>query len=158
MVTRSPMRIFWRKLPVPNKSSLFIFKALIFRAFLFLMNFYLIVFNIAWLIIENIKNIWMKYFALVLCAVFVFFALVQFNDPDPFIWVPIYLFSSYTSFCSYKTYYNPMLLSLLCLGYFIGAIALFPPSVSNWIFVEEKVKSLNFNWILLFQLPEGLNW
>jgi hypothetical protein len=98
----------------------------------------------------------MKYFALVLCAVFVFFALVQFNDPDPFIWVPIYLFSSYTSFCSYKTYYNPMLLSLLCLGYFIGAIALFPPSVSNWIFVEEKAKSLKMNMPFIEEARESM--
>jgi hypothetical protein len=98
----------------------------------------------------------MKYFALVLCAVFVFFALVQFNDPDPFIWVPVYLFSSYTSFCSYKTYYNPMLLSLLCLGYFIGAIALFPPSVSNWIFVEEKAKSLKMNMPFIEEARESM--
>ena len=49
-----------------------------------------------------------------------------------------------------------MLLSLLCLGYFIGAIALFPPSVSNWIFVEEKAKSLKMNMPFIEEARESM--
>ncbi len=49
-----------------------------------------------------------------------------------------------------------MLLSLLCLGYIIGAIALFPPSVSNWISVEEEAKSLKMNMPFIEEARESM--
>jgi Transmembrane family 220, helix len=37
----------------------------------------------------------MKILNIVLAVLFVLFAAVQYNDPDPYIWVPIYLFCAY---------------------------------------------------------------
>jgi hypothetical protein len=34
----------------------------------------------------------MKFFNIFFCIVFVLFAGVQYNDPDPYLWVPIYLY------------------------------------------------------------------
>ena len=34
----------------------------------------------------------MKIFNIIFCIVFVLFAAVQYNDPDPYLWVPIYLY------------------------------------------------------------------
>lgn len=34
----------------------------------------------------------MRILQLFICVVFVLFAIVQYNDPDPFIWIPIYGF------------------------------------------------------------------
>ncbi|RPE14341.1 hypothetical protein EGT74_05045 [Chitinophaga lutea] len=36
----------------------------------------------------------MKIFNVVFCVLFVLFAALQFNDPDPYIWVPIYLYGA----------------------------------------------------------------
>ncbi|RNL53773.1 transmembrane 220 family protein [Pedobacter jejuensis] len=37
----------------------------------------------------------MKIFNLVFCILFVVSAALQYNDPDPYIWVPIYLFGAW---------------------------------------------------------------
>ena len=34
----------------------------------------------------------MKFFNIIFCVVFILFAVVQYNDPDPYLWVPIYLY------------------------------------------------------------------
>lgn len=36
----------------------------------------------------------MKIFNVVFCVLFVLFAALQLNDPDPFIWMPIYLYGA----------------------------------------------------------------
>lgn len=36
----------------------------------------------------------MKIFNIVFCLLFVLFAVLQYNDPDPYIWVPIYLYAA----------------------------------------------------------------
>ncbi|PUZ29035.1 hypothetical protein DCC81_06075 [Chitinophaga parva] len=39
----------------------------------------------------------MKVFNIVWCVLFIVFAALQYNDPDPYIWMPIYLYGAY--FC-----------------------------------------------------------
>ncbi len=34
----------------------------------------------------------MKYFNYIFTLVFILFAAVQYNDPDPYLWIPIYLY------------------------------------------------------------------
>ena len=36
----------------------------------------------------------MKIFNIVWCILFIIFAGLQYNDPDPYVWVPIYLFGA----------------------------------------------------------------
>ncbi len=36
----------------------------------------------------------MKVFNIVWCVLFVLFAALQYNDPDPYVWVPIYLYTA----------------------------------------------------------------
>lgn len=36
----------------------------------------------------------MKIFNLIWCVLFIVFAGLQYNDPDPYIWVPIYLYGA----------------------------------------------------------------
>ena len=36
----------------------------------------------------------MKIFNIFFCVVFIVFAALQYNDPDPYIWVPIYLYTA----------------------------------------------------------------
>ena len=43
----------------------------------------------------------MKFFNIFFCIVFVLFAIVQYNDPDPYLWIPIYLFPSLLCFLQF---------------------------------------------------------
>ena len=39
----------------------------------------------------------MKVFNIIWCILFIIFAGLQYNDPDPYVWMPIYLYGAY--FC-----------------------------------------------------------
>ncbi|RFS22739.1 hypothetical protein DVR12_13170 [Chitinophaga silvatica] len=56
----------------------------------------------------------MKVFNIVFCFLFVLFAGLQYNDPDPYVWVPIYLYSAVL--CGYaaagKFYFKAYLLGI----------------------------------------------
>ena len=84
----------------------------------------------------------MRFVLVFLGIIYILFALVQINDPDPILWILIYLIPASISFYLLKWRINPFLLLGLGIIYFIGAIYLFPPSVSEWISVEEEAKSL----------------
>ncbi len=55
----------------------------------------------------------MKVFNLVFTLVFVLFAALQYNDPDPFLWIPIYLFAAFLCWKAFKGVY---LTSLMWVG------------------------------------------
>jgi len=44
----------------------------------------------------------MKIFNLVFAILFVVSAALQYNDPDPYIWIPIYLFGAFLCWSSYQ--------------------------------------------------------
>ncbi len=74
----------------------------------------------------------MKILNIILCILFILFAAVQYNDPDPYIWVPIYLFTA--GVCGYAAYgkydRNVTLAGLLILGLFMIS---YIPDVMDWI-------------------------
>jgi len=50
---------------------------------------------------------WMKIFNLFFCLVFILFAALQYNDPDPYIWVPIYLYTSALCWLAFRNKFYP---------------------------------------------------
>jgi hypothetical protein len=63
----------------------------------------------------------MKYIALFFTLVFLLFAGWQYNDPDPILWIPIYLIAAYATFRTYQGKANPeMLLVLIVLSFAAG--------------------------------------
>lgn len=36
----------------------------------------------------------MKVFNIIFCVLFIVFAALQYNDPDPYLWIPIYLYAA----------------------------------------------------------------
>ena len=36
----------------------------------------------------------MKVFNIIFCLIFIVFAALQYNDPDPYLWMPIYMYTS----------------------------------------------------------------
>ena len=61
----------------------------------------------------------MKNLYLILGLLFVSFAAVQYNDPDPYIWAPYYLLVAGACFLTYTNRYNKLLTLVLigCLLY-----------------------------------------
>src|SRR5215212_11751156 len=58
----------------------------------------------------------MRIFNYVFIGIFILFAALQYNDPDPYIWIPIYLYAAFLCYRALRKKYNPVL-------YFIGLVA-----------------------------------
>jgi hypothetical protein len=85
----------------------------------------------------------MRLFSYFIGVLFILFALVQFNDPDPLLWIVIYLIPATFAFAFTHKKINRNLLAAFGILYLMGAIYLFPMHISEWIVAEEKSKSLN---------------
>lgn len=62
----------------------------------------------------------MKIFNLIFIVLFIISAALQYNDPDPYVWVPVYLYGAFLCYQAYRRYYNPVLYAigfLLYTGY-----------------------------------------
>jgi hypothetical protein len=49
----------------------------------------------------------MKIFNLIFCLVFIACAVLQYNDPDPYLWIPIYLFSAALCWFAFRNKFYP---------------------------------------------------
>jgi hypothetical protein len=66
----------------------------------------------------------MKLLNLILSILFVVFAALQYNDPDPFIWIPIYLLAAFLCWRAYKGIYHRSLYAVAIGIYLLYAIYL----------------------------------
>lgn len=48
-----------------------------------------------------------KLFNIFFCIVFILFAAVQYNDPDPYVWMPIYLYTAILCWLAFRNKYFP---------------------------------------------------
>ena len=67
----------------------------------------------------------MKIFNLVFSILFVLFAALQYNDPDPYLWIPLYLFSAVLCWLAFRNKYYPSLFLTAILIYSLYAAYLF---------------------------------
>ncbi len=49
----------------------------------------------------------MKIFNIFFCLAFILFAALQYNDPDPYLWVPIYLYTAVLCWLAAKDKFYP---------------------------------------------------
>src|SRR4051812_35591517 len=49
----------------------------------------------------------MKIFNIFFCVVFILFAAVQYNDPDPYVWMPIYLYAAALCWLAFRNKFYP---------------------------------------------------
>ena len=67
----------------------------------------------------------MKVLNIFLILVFILSAGLQYNDPDPYLWIPIYLYGAFLCYLAYKHKYNSTFF-LIGLAVYIGyAVYLF---------------------------------
>jgi hypothetical protein len=67
----------------------------------------------------------MKAFNIFFIILFIFSAAVQYNDPDPYIWVPLYLYGAFLCWQSLKGIYRKPLYVAGLLVYSVYGIYLF---------------------------------
>ena len=77
----------------------------------------------------------MKIFNIVFCLLFVFSAALQYNDPDPYVWMPIYLYGAALCWLAFRDRYYPKACIAGIIVYTAYAIYLFfaKDGVLDWI-------------------------
>lgn len=70
----------------------------------------------------------MKTFNIVFIVLFILFAALQYNDPDPYVWMPIYLYAAFLCYQAIKDRYQPVL-------YIIGLIVYI--AYTAYLFVDK---------------------
>ena len=64
----------------------------------------------------------MKYIALIFTIIFLLFAGLQYNDPDPLLWIPLYLVAVYVNFRTFQGKANAEMLLVLIVLSFAGGM------------------------------------
>lgn len=85
----------------------------------------------------------MKVFNFIFCFFFIGFAALQYNDPDPYLWIPIYMYAAVLCWFAFRNKYYPYAL-LLGIGiYSIYAVyKIFDENgVWDWI-TEHKAENI----------------
>ncbi len=77
----------------------------------------------------------MKVFNLFFCLLFIFSAALQYNDPDPYLWMPIYMYGAVLCWLAFRNKYYPKAYLIGIFIYLGYAIYLFfaKDGVLDWI-------------------------
>lgn len=77
----------------------------------------------------------MKILNIFFCIVFIFFAALQYNDPDPYVWMPIYLYAAGLCLLAARNKFYPRAYWLGILVYSCYAVYKFfcQDGVLDWI-------------------------
>ena len=67
----------------------------------------------------------MKIFNLTFCLLFIFSAALQYNDPDPYVWMPIYMYGAVLCWLAFRNKFYPKAYLIGIIIYFIYAVGLF---------------------------------
>ena len=70
----------------------------------------------------------MRVFNIIFIVLFIIFAALQYNDPDPYLWIPLYLFGSYLCFTALKKQYKPV---LYCIGLVVYGV------YAEYLFIDK---------------------
>ncbi len=81
----------------------------------------------------------MKVFNIIFCFLFIVFAGLQYNDPDPYVWMPIYLFSAFCCGMAARQRFYPRMYLTGIAVYFVYAVYLFftKDGVVDWVSQHE---------------------
>lgn len=92
----------------------------------------------------------MKITNLILAAMFLLFAFVQINDPDPLLWIAIYgVMAVVCIMAAFRSYLKPLLWILLA-GFIVYMVILWP-GLNEWLHQEDK--SVLFDEGMKMQFP-----
>jgi hypothetical protein len=77
----------------------------------------------------------MKFFNLLFCLLFIFSAALQYNDPDPYVWMPIYMYGAVLCWLAFRNKFYPKACLIGIIVYSVYAAGLFfwKDGVWDWI-------------------------
>jgi hypothetical protein len=77
----------------------------------------------------------MRIFNMAFFIIFVIFAALQYNDPDPYVWIPIYGYAAVLCFLAFRRRYYPSayLLGVIVYAAYAGYKLMEPDGVIDWI-------------------------
>ncbi|SEM38156.1 Transmembrane family 220, helix [bacterium A37T11] len=116
----------------------------------------------------------MRIFNFIWCFLFIIFAALQYNDPDPYIWMPIYLYAAVLCYLAAKKQFFPkayfwgIFLYLIYAGYLL----LLRHNILDWFehhHVNDIVEHMKadkpwieetreFGGLLILVIVLGLDW
>lgn len=79
----------------------------------------------------------MRIFNIVFIFLFIIFAVLQYNDPDPYIWMPIYLYAAFLCYQALQHRYSKALYIIGLVVYLIYGAWLFFDKVGVLDWMEE---------------------
>ncbi|MGL4630138.1 MAG: transmembrane 220 family protein [Leadbetterella sp.] len=85
----------------------------------------------------------MKVFQIILIVIYSLSAAVQYNDPDPYIWIPIYLLPVAMIYLNIKAKISRDTFLWTAFIYFLWAVNQFPPAWEGLMFNTMGMKTLN---------------
>ena len=87
----------------------------------------------------------LKLFNIFFCIVFILFAAVQYNDPDPYIWIPIYLYTAILCWLAFRNKFFPGAYLLGIVAYAAYAVYKFfdQNGVWDWITKHNEANIAN---------------
>ncbi len=92
----------------------------------------------------------MKIFNIVFAIIFLAFAAVQYNDPDPFLWIGIYGMMTIVCVLAVIGRFYKIFMITLMVGYLVYAAMLLPACIT-WLQSDDR--SLLFDDIAKMQFP-----
>ncbi len=84
-----------------------------------------------------------KIFLWVGVAFMLLFAFFQWNDPDPQVWIPLYLIPAFLIYKKIKDGYSSEVYFFTAAVYFLWALNQFPPAWEGVLLDEMGMKTLN---------------
>ena len=92
----------------------------------------------------------MKFLYVAFAAIFLLFAFVQINDPDPLLWILIYGIMAVTCIlAAFRLFFKPFLLVLLIV--YVAYSTVFYSGVVEWL--KQPDRSILFDDVLKMQYP-----
>lgn len=79
----------------------------------------------------------MRAFNIILGVIFTLCAVLQYNDTDPYIWIPIYGYAAVICFMASARKYNKWMILAGAVLYFIYMLT-FIPGVESWFIEHER--------------------
>lgn len=82
----------------------------------------------------------MKIFNLLFCLLFVLSAALQYNDPDPYVWIPIYGYGAVLCWLAFRGKYYPRacLAGIVVYAVYAGWLFFTTDGVLDWINKHES--------------------
>lgn len=84
-----------------------------------------------------------RFIALFFGLLFVLFAGLQYNDPDPQVWIPIYGLAAAACFMAYVGAGRWWFFVGMAVIYVVAAVYQWPPKFEGFLFSEVGMRSLN---------------